>query len=68
MHINFEKKANYKNQRQRAFSKVGTPDYIAPETLLDGEKNKEADIWALGIILYEMIYGIPPFYNEDKNF
>jgi serine/threonine protein kinase len=44
------------------------PDYIAPETLLDGEKNKEADIWALGIILYEMIYGIPPFYNEDKNF
>ena len=34
MHINFEKKANYKNQRQRAFSKVGTPDYIAPEVII----------------------------------
>ncbi len=43
-------------------------EYISPETLIKGEKNKEADFWALGIILYEMIYGLPPFYNEDKDF
>ena len=40
---------------------TGTPDYIAPETLNRTQKSFSCDWWALGVILFEMIVGVPPF-------
>eukprot|EP00798_Chlamydomonas_sp_ICE-L_P001643 gene1643-33035_t len=40
---------------------VGTPDYLAPELLLGTGHGPEVDYWALGVILYEFVVGIPPF-------
>jgi len=43
---------------------LGTPDYLAPEMLMGMSYGPEVDWWALGIILYEFVYGAPPF-NAD---
>ncbi|RNF12738.1 rac serine-threonine kinase-like protein [Trypanosoma rangeli] len=45
----------------------GTSEYIAPEFLLGQPHGRAVDWWALGILLYEMIEGIPPFFNENSN-
>ncbi|KAK4752883.1 hypothetical protein SAY87_021681 [Trapa incisa] len=52
-----------REQRQK-HSVVGTPDYLAPEILLGMGHGKTADWWSVGIILYELLVGIPPF-NAD---
>ncbi|KAJ1723819.1 rim15, signal transduction response regulator [Coemansia erecta] len=43
---------------------LGTPDYIAPESILGLESGKSVDWWALGVICYEFIFGIPPFHDD----
>ena len=40
---------------------IGTPDYLAPEILLGTGHGQSVDWWALGVILFEFITGIPPF-------
>ncbi|CBI19674.3 unnamed protein product, partial [Vitis vinifera] len=45
-------------------SAVGTPDYLAPEILLGTEHGYAADWWSVGIILFELITGVPPFTAE----
>jgi novel protein kinase C epsilon type len=48
----------------------GTPDYIAPEILDEKDYDSSVDWWALGILMYEMMAGQPPFEadNEDELF
>nr|XP_021501672.1 serine/threonine-protein kinase 38-like isoform X2 [Meriones unguiculatus]XP_021501673.1 serine/threonine-protein kinase 38-like isoform X2 [Meriones unguiculatus]XP_021501675.1 serine/threonine-protein kinase 38-like isoform X2 [Meriones unguiculatus]XP_021501676.1 serine/threonine-protein kinase 38-like isoform X2 [Meriones unguiculatus]XP_021501677.1 serine/threonine-protein kinase 38-like isoform X2 [Meriones unguiculatus] len=53
-----------KNRRQLAYSTVGTPDYIAPEVFMQTGYNKLCDWWSLGVIMYEMLIGFPPFCSE----
>ena len=45
----------------------GTPEYLAPEFLLGGGHGKAVDWWSLGVLLYEMLFGIPPFYSDNVN-
>eukprot|EP00756_Hemistasia_phaeocysticola_P032098 Hpha_TRINITY_DN16393_c2_g3::TRINITY_DN16393_c2_g3_i1::g.60102::m.60102/K06228/FU; fused len=43
----------------------GTPLYMAPELVQDKPYNHTADLWSLGCILYELFYGVPPFYTNN---
>merc|ERR1712166_1334310 len=50
----------------RTYTLCGTPEYIAPEVLLNKGHGKPVDWWTLGILIYEMIVGQPPFCDEDR--
>ncbi|OHT15013.1 hypothetical protein TRFO_14503 [Tritrichomonas foetus] len=45
---------------------VGAPDYIAPEILMQKHHSFTADYWSLGCILYEFLFGIPPFHSDTE--
>ena len=44
---------------------IGTPDYIAPEVILLQPHSFQADYWSLGIILFELLTGLPPFHRDS---
>lgn len=45
----------------------GTPEYVSPEMLAGTGHDKMVDWWALGILIYELLAGIPPFYDKDHS-
>lgn len=48
-------------------SLVGTADYVSPEVLSTRHYSPAADIWACGVILYILLCGYPPFYDDDDD-
>lgn len=44
----------------------GTPDYLSPEMILGTGHNEKLDIWTLGVLMYELLSGTPPFTPKVK--
>lgn len=44
---------------------VGTPDYLAPETINGDKQDETSDWWSVGCIMFEFLYGIPPFHAGE---
>nr|XP_020460806.1 calcium/calmodulin-dependent protein kinase type II subunit gamma isoform X11 [Monopterus albus] len=54
-------------EQQAWFGFAGTPGYLSPEVLRKDPYGKSVDIWACGVILYILLVGYPPFWDEDQH-
>ena len=53
--------------QEQLYTACGTPTYVAPEIIGNFGYDSKVDCWSLGVILYVMLCGYPPFYAEENN-
>lgn len=64
--IDFGLGINFEKGIVKMKEKLGTSYYMSPE-ILEQNYNEKCDIWALGVLLYMVLIGVPPFYSESDN-
>lgn len=58
--------ANFANRAGGLRTACGSPAYVAPEVISGKTYNQQCDMWSLGVLLYILMCGYPPFYSSDR--